>query len=60
MDSYSLVSEEQGELPEARSMRVENKMFYFDVGQNRRGVFLRVSEVSGSIMAFEHRKVKML
>ena len=27
-------------------MRVENKMFYFDVGQNRRGVFMRVSEVS--------------
>ena len=27
-------------------MRVENKMFYFDVGQNRRGVFMRISEVS--------------
>ncbi|KAK2153197.1 hypothetical protein LSH36_304g01008 [Paralvinella palmiformis] len=37
--------EGQGDLPEARSMRVENKMFYFDVGQNRRGVFMRVSEV---------------
>jgi len=32
-------------LPEPQSMRVENKMFYFDVGQNRRGVFMRVSEV---------------
>ncbi|CAH1802908.1 unnamed protein product, partial [Owenia fusiformis] len=37
--------ETQGDLPESRSMRVENKMFYFDVGSNRRGVFLRVSEV---------------
>ncbi len=37
--------EGQGELPEPRSMRVENKMFYFDVGQNRRGVFMRISEV---------------
>ena len=32
-------------LPEPQSMRVENKMFYFDIGQNRRGVFMRVSEV---------------
>ncbi|BFZ15900.1 hypothetical protein BsWGS_18939 [Bradybaena similaris] len=38
--------EPQNELPESRSMRVENKMFYFDVGSNRRGVYLRVSEVS--------------
>ena len=42
-------SEGQGELPEARSMRVENKMFYFDVGSNRRGVFMRISEVSSYI-----------
>ena len=27
-------------------MRVDNKMFYFDIGQNRRGTFMRVSEVS--------------
>ncbi|CAG5132818.1 unnamed protein product [Candidula unifasciata] len=38
--------EPQNDLPESRSMRVENKMFYFDVGSNRRGVYLRVSEVS--------------
>lgn len=38
-------AEPQNELPESRSMRVENKMFYFDVGSNRRGVYLRVSEV---------------
>lgn len=37
--------EPQNELPESRSMRVENKMFYFDVGSNRRGVYLRISEV---------------
>lgn len=33
------------ELPEPKSFRIDNKMFYFDVGCNRRGVFLRVSEV---------------
>lgn len=38
--------EPANELPESRSMRVENKMFYFDTGSNRRGVYLRVSEVS--------------
>lgn len=32
-------------LPDPQSLRVENKMFYFDVGQNRRGVFMRISEV---------------
>lgn len=34
-----------GELPEGRQLRAENKTFYFDVGQNNRGVFLRISEV---------------
>ncbi|XP_067940688.1 transcriptional regulator protein Pur-beta-like isoform X2 [Watersipora subatra] len=33
------------ELPESKSMRVENKMFYFDIGQNNRGTYMRVSEV---------------
>ncbi|CAG5116339.1 unnamed protein product [Candidula unifasciata] len=37
--------EPHSELPESKFMRVENKMFYFDVGSNRRGVYLRVSEV---------------
>ncbi|XP_064635904.1 transcriptional activator protein Pur-alpha-like isoform X2 [Lineus longissimus] len=37
--------EHQHPLPESRSMRVENKTFYFDVGSNRRGVFMRISEV---------------
>ena len=36
----------RGDLPEPRSMRVENKTFYFDVGQNARGVFMRISEAS--------------
>ncbi|KFU92386.1 Purine-rich element-binding protein gamma, partial [Chaetura pelagica] len=33
------------ELPEGTSFRVDNKRFYFDVGSNRYGVFLKVSEV---------------
>ena len=36
----------RGKLPEGRHLRVENKSFYFDVGQNNRGVFMRISEVS--------------
>jgi len=35
----------QGELPEGRHCRVENKNFYFDIGQNHRGVYMRISEV---------------
>ena len=35
----------RGKLPEGRHVRVENKNFYFDVGQNNRGVFMRISEV---------------
>lgn len=37
--------DEQPELPEAASFRVDNKRFYFDVGSNRYGVFLKISEV---------------
>lgn len=37
----------KGELPEGRHMRVENKNFYFDIGQNNRGIYMRISEVSG-------------
>lgn len=36
----------KGELPEGRHMRVDNKNFYFDIGQNNRGVYMRISEVS--------------
>ncbi|CAF93392.1 unnamed protein product, partial [Tetraodon nigroviridis] len=35
----------QPALPEAASFRVDNKRFYFDVGSNRFGVFLKISEV---------------
>ncbi|KAG1649773.1 Transcriptional activator protein Pur-beta [Nymphon striatum] len=40
-----LVSGFRGELPEGRHMRVENKNFYFDIGQNNRGIYMRISEV---------------
>lgn len=33
------------QLPEPKSLRADSKMFYFDVGVNRRGKFLRLSEV---------------
>uniref|UniRef100_UPI00398EFF77 transcriptional regulator protein Pur-beta n=1 Tax=Pristiophorus japonicus TaxID=55135 RepID=UPI00398EFF77 len=36
------------ELPEGTSVPVDNKRFFFDVGSNRYGVFLRVSEVKPS------------
>jgi len=26
-------------------MKVDNKNFYFDIGQNNRGVYMRISEV---------------
>ncbi|PSN30800.1 Transcriptional activator protein Pur-alpha [Blattella germanica] len=37
----------KSELPEARNIRVENKIFFFDIGQNKRGVYMRISEVKG-------------
>ncbi len=37
---------EPAELPESRYVHVGNKNFYFDVGSNNRGVFLRISEVN--------------
>uniref|UniRef100_A0AAQ5ZWG9 Purine-rich element binding protein G n=1 Tax=Amphiprion ocellaris TaxID=80972 RepID=A0AAQ5ZWG9_AMPOC len=37
--------EDDPELPEAASFRVDNKRFYFDVGSNRYGIFLKISEV---------------
>ncbi|XP_076020274.1 purine-rich element-binding protein gamma [Genypterus blacodes] len=43
--SGSRNQEENPELPEAASFRVDNKRFYFDVGSNRYGVFLKISEV---------------
>jgi len=35
----------QNILPGGRNYRIENKNFYFDIGHNNRGVFMRVSEV---------------
>lgn len=35
----------KSELPEAKVMFAGNKTFYFDVGSNRYGVFLRISEL---------------
>lgn len=29
-------------------MKVQNKNFYFDIGQNNRGIYMRISEVSFS------------
>jgi len=38
----------QGELPESQHMRAGNKSFHFDVAQNDRGVYMRISEVQGN------------
>nr|XP_018916743.1 PREDICTED: transcriptional activator protein Pur-beta isoform X2 [Bemisia tabaci] len=35
----------KGDLPEGKHMRVDSKNFYFDIGQNKRGVYMRISEV---------------
>jgi len=35
----------QRELPDSQHVRVEGKSFHFDVGQNSRGVYMRISEV---------------
>lgn len=32
----------------AKELRVEHKRFFFDVGSNQRGIFLRISEVTGA------------
>ena len=46
-----------GELPEGRHMKVENKNFYFDVGQNNRGIYMRISEVSNDQFCFQMGRV---
>lgn len=38
----------KGDLPEGRHLRVDNKNFYFDIGQNNRGVYMKVSEVKSN------------
>jgi hypothetical protein len=42
----------QPELPESKSLRVDNKTFYFDCGTNERGTFLKVSEVRNRYRTF--------
>ncbi|KAA3672662.1 transcriptional activator protein Pur-alpha [Paragonimus westermani] len=37
------------DLPESKVMFVGNKIFYFDVGSNRYGVYLRISEVRANV-----------
>ncbi|XP_031330364.1 transcriptional activator protein Pur-alpha isoform X2 [Photinus pyralis] len=37
------------DLPEGRHVHVDNKNFYFDIGQNNRGVYMRISEVKTNI-----------
>ena len=41
-------------LPEGRHVKVDNKNFYFDIGQNNRGVYMRISEVKAVICAVVH------
>jgi hypothetical protein len=41
--------EKETTIPDAAAMRADNKMFYFDVGKNRRGTFMRISEVRPTI-----------
>ena len=50
----SATPEGQQELPENRSMRVENKNFYFDIGNNYRGIFMRLSEVQVNISGLSY------
>ena len=49
--SLFLSEEVSSDLPPSREQRVEQKRFYFDVGSNTRGVYLRISEVRGSLQA---------
>uniref|UniRef100_G3N8E0 Purine rich element binding protein B n=1 Tax=Gasterosteus aculeatus TaxID=69293 RepID=G3N8E0_GASAC len=48
IDDYGGDDEERSELPEGTSIMVDSKRFFFDVGSNKYGVFLRVSEVKPS------------
>lgn len=45
----SLPAIEPAELPESKYVHVGNKNFYFDIGSNNRGVFLRISEVRANL-----------
>lgn len=45
----------KGDLPEGRYMRVDSKNFYFDIGQNNRGIYMRISEVRTRYFASKQR-----
>jgi len=36
------------ELPEERHLKVEKKNFYFDIGYNKHGIFMRISELTNN------------
>lgn len=49
LEEYGSEEEEvSSDLPPSREQRVEQKRFYFDVGSNTRGVYLRISEVTAN------------
>lgn len=39
-------SEEKLDLPESKSLKADNKTYFFDCGSNPRGVYLKISEVN--------------
>ncbi len=49
LERYNTVPEsetnEDGESGDSKSIRADNKTFYFDFGSNPRGSFLKISEV---------------
>ncbi|XP_076625224.1 purine-rich binding protein-alpha isoform X2 [Colletes latitarsis] len=45
LEEYGTDDGFKGDLPEGRYMRVDSKNFYFDIGQNNRGIYMRISEV---------------
>ncbi|CDW56223.1 Transcriptional activator protein Pur alpha [Trichuris trichiura] len=50
LDTYGKdIVDSQASLPESIRIRTDNKVFYCDVRQNRRGVFMRISEVRADV-----------
>lgn len=45
-------NDNSSDLPEPKVLFVGNKKFYFDVGSNRYGVYLRISEVRANVRSF--------
>lgn len=50
----------KGDLPDGRYMRVDNKNFYFDIGQNNRGIYMRISEVRMCVFGENARRWKSI